>query len=140
MSDENPVGPVRPEVLCEEQAEAEFNRLAEANDLDTADLGSLASALKKVIVRSFKKGVLTLDDNDNPVFTPKYSDVKNPLTFHRPTGATLLTMDKKPDGQDFAKLFAVAAELTRTTNQAYFARMDVADSRVVLAIVNLFLV
>lgn len=132
------------DVINLETALVEFDRFVEAMDLDVHD-ASLSdedkqdvSVHKDLIVKHIMRGSLVINDRGEPVFTPKRSDNRDPLTFYEPDGAALMEMDKKKSSQDVGKMFALLGALTKST-PATFARMKMKDLKVCQAVMTLFL-
>lgn len=126
-----------------ESAELEFNRFTDSMDLDVdesfmdeSDLTSF-SKQKRRIMSAICNGSLVINDNGEPVYSPKNSDI-DPLTFHERTGASILTMDKKKKNHDVAKTYAIMAELTKT-HPSTFAKMIGVDIKICEAIFALLM-
>ena len=128
-----------------EVAEQEFNRFASAMDLDINTEGMSADEKRDFtvqrdrLVKAVQSGALVVNDDGEPVFTPQRAgdDVK-PITFHEPTGASYLAMDRKKVGEDMAKLFSTMADVTKTSS-GIFSKMKNSDLKVCMAIITLFL-
>ena len=71
-----------------------------------------------------------------PHRSPKLEDTT--ITFHEPTGAVIMMMDKKKAGQDFAKMHAVMGAMCEC-DAVTFSRMTGSDYKVCTAIAALFL-
>ena len=126
-------------------AENEFNRFTEAMDLDVNTEGMSADEKRDFtiqrdrILRVIQSGALVINDNGEPVYTPQRSGGEvNPITFHEPTGASYLAMDRKKIGEDMAKLFSTMADVTGTSS-GLFGKMKNSDLKVCMAIITLFL-
>lgn len=132
-------------VVAREVAEQEFERFAEAMDLDldisrmdADDIKNLDGA-KHTLVRAIERGDLVIDEKGQPVFTPTTKlDGISTLTFYEPTGASFMSMDGKKKGQDFAKMFTLMAEMTRQPEKT-FSKLPQRDLKVCRTIVTLFL-
>lgn len=117
-----------------ETAEIEFNRFAEAMDLDidTDDMNeedkNAFNRQKKRILRAIERGSLVINDGGEAVFTPSNpkSGYSEPLTFHERTGASLMAMDNKKKNHDVAKTYAVLADMCKV-NQSVFAKLAGSD-------------
>ena len=128
-----------------EVAEAEFDRFAELMDIevDTADMdeedkkGFLEQ--RERIVKAVMSGALHVNESGEPVFTPTRTADATALTFHEPTGATLMAMDRKKRTEDVGKLFTTMADMTKQPAHA-FSKMKMSDLKVCMAITTLFLV
>lgn len=128
----------------DEVAEQEFARFVDKMDLDVddsmlneEDKGALITNRRRFI-RAIKKGALVVDEDGVPTFTPVKSENKNPITFFEPTGASLMAMDRKKEGADVGKMFAIMADFTKQ-NQAVFASLLTSDLNVCMAISTLYL-
>jgi len=131
------------DVVAAEVADQEFERFVEAMDLDLdesemneADLSSFLDNKRK-LTRAMRRGLLTVDEKGQLVYTPQLGN-QEPLTFHEPTGASVIAMDNKKAGRDVAKMYATMADMTHT-NEARFSRMEWRDLKVCVAITTLFL-
>jgi hypothetical protein len=131
------------EVISDEVAEEEFLRFVTTMRLDVnpkgwddADLKSFKDCKNK-IVAAMQAGDLVIDEKGQPIYTPVYGD-KKPITFYRPTGATLMATDAKKKEHEAAKTFAALADMTRET-VALFSKMDLLDLKVCQSILLLFL-
>lgn len=108
-------------IVDKETAEKEFDRFAEAMDLDldtagmgTEDLTAL-NRQKKKIVTAIKRGALLFNEDGEAIYTPQHerSRHKDPITFHERTGASLMAMDGKKKNYDVAKTYAVMADMCK---------------------------
>lgn len=127
-----------------ETALADFDRFTTAMDLDVDttemdqdDVKSLED-MKGQIIKSMMRGNLVIDDKGQPVFTPTGMDEPNALTFHEPTGASLMSMDRRKSGEDVGKMTVIMADMTKTTANT-FSAMPYRDFKVCSAIVAVFL-
>ncbi len=130
--------------VAREVAEAEFERFAEAMDLDVEPEGmddedlSTFKACKRLMMREMLRGNLVIkEDTGEAAYTPKVGDT-NELTFHEPDGAALMSMDRTKKGHDQKKLNALMGEMTHTST-ARFSSMKQRDLRICSAITVLFL-
>ena len=73
------------------------------------------------------EGILTFITEDN-----------QSIVFHRPKGHMLLAMSKRKQSDDFGKIFASLAEITKTSSIT-FANMYESDLNVCMEIYGLFL-
>jgi hypothetical protein len=89
------------------------------------------------IIKAMKNGSLVINEEGEPVFSPRKSDIP-PIVFHEPTGASLVAMDKKKKNEDFSKFYTVLADITKTS-AATFAKLKMRDLKVCIAIGTLFL-
>lgn len=130
--------------VAKEVAEAEFARFVESNDLlvgtenmDKEDRDSLDEQRTR-IVHAIETGAMVINEDGEPVFTPQRSKDAQALTFHEPTGASLMAMDRKKKNEDVGKLYATMGDMTRTDAKT-FANMRMADLKVCIAVASLFL-
>lgn len=127
-----------------EVAEQEFNRFVEAMDLDV-DPADMDEDDKKGfeqqrdrVVSAIQAGTVVINDNGEPVFTPQRTKDVEPITFHEPTGASLMAMDRKKKTEDIGKLYAAMGDMTKN-HANVFSKMKMADLKVCMAITTLFL-
>jgi hypothetical protein len=130
------------DVVALEVAEKEFERFLEAMDLEV-DSGALEGddrksfeSNKRKFVRAVQRGQLVVNDNGEPVYTMQKGGT--PITFHEPTGATLMALDTVKKDHDVQKAFAVMAEMTKMPRDT-FAKMLQRDLAVCQAVFILFL-
>jgi hypothetical protein len=128
------------EVLARDAAEAEFSRFLTLNRLKVRSLEQESRAqfeeLRGRFVECLQDGTLTVDEKGRPTYTP-IDDIGTPITFSRPKGASIMVMDREKGEQRRAR--AMLAELTGQ-DASRFAKMDLADVRVLESIEMLFLV
>ncbi len=126
-------------------AEAEFDRFAEAWDLDS-DTASMEEedrqgfeALKRRLIRKIESGHLTVDGEGmiSYMLIEPQGDTAS-LTFKRPTGHALVVWDRFKDRQQIHKLNAFMGSMTGQA-PALFAEMDGRDLKVCQAVAQLFL-
>ena len=60
------------------------------------------------------------------------------ITFHEPTGTSLIAMDRKKKSEDIGKLYATMGDITKT-HASVFSKMKMPDLKVCMAITTLFL-
>ena len=127
-----------------EVAEQEFQRFVDLMNLDVEesylndeDKAGLATNRHRFI-RAVEAGSLVVDESGIPIFTPQKSDHCDPITFYEPTGASLMSMDRKKEGADVGKMFTIMADFTKT-DQGRFAGLKIADLNVCMAISMLYL-
>ena len=130
--------------ISKEMAEQEFDRFAEAMDLefDTAgmdpeDIKGLEHN-KGIVLKALQKGALTIDDEGQPVYSPQRSGDIKPIVFREPTGASLMAMDHGKKAEDVKKLYNVMADVTGREPKL-FASMKMADLKICMAVITLFL-
>lgn len=131
-------------VIVTEVAEQDFERFADQMDLDlntdTMDEEDRKEFEKQKsrLVDAIKSGALEIADNGEPTFTPQRSKNTDPITFHEPTGAALMAMDRKKKTEDVGKLYAAMGEITGKPANT-FSKMKMADLKICMAITTLFL-
>lgn len=128
--------------VAAEVAEEEFDRWAEAMDLeveglDSDDLQSFNQQRAK-IVRAIRKGHLVINDEDLAVYTPWKSTYDKPIVFHERTGASLMAADHAKKDANVAKMYAILADMTRT-NAPLFASLKGPDIKVCEALFALLM-
>lgn len=131
-------------VVDREVAESEFDRFCEAMDLDVDPAGmddgdkrSFESA-RRQLIKAICAGHLAVDEQGQPVYTPRVGPACDPITFYEPSGASLMAMDQKKKGHDVAKLYATMADMTRQP-LVRFSKMKERDLKVCRAVTLLFL-
>lgn len=128
-----------------EVAREEYDRWVEAMGLeDKLDETSMESEDKKslkakrqTLIRAIQRGHLAVDEEGRFVFTPRFSNDKSPLVFHRPMGRDTESMGqaKHQEGKLFKFLVAITHEV-----DVRFQNMDMAyDGEICIAIAALFL-
>lgn len=100
--------------VCREQAELEFEQWAENMDLELDDptmSDESKDDLQKhrgLIIRAIMGGHLTFSPETGlAVFTPKNAPDHKPITFHQHSGQGITETDKKKEGHNAAKQFAM---------------------------------
>lgn len=127
-----------------EMAEQEFDRFAEAMDLefDTANMDQEDvkgfDHNKSIILKAIQKGALIIDEKGQPVYTPQRTSDVSPIVFREPTGASLMAMDGGKKTEDVKKLYHVMADVTER-DAKLFSSMKMADLKVCMAVITLFL-
>jgi hypothetical protein len=130
--------------IAKEVAEKEFERFADAMDLDVDEKEMSEQELdafmphKLVLLKALQRGTLVINDNGEPAFTPKMSENSKPLVFKEPTGAALMAMDRRKSNESMARLYAMMGDMT-STNANTFAKLAWRDLKVCQAITTLFL-
>jgi hypothetical protein len=130
------------ESVCDRQtAEADFERWVGVSRIvmdvegreedDVRDKG----LDKIIIIKAIQDGRLVIDEEGQAIFTPLDRD---PLTFRKPHGRIVASMDKVKSNHDGAKALTLIASLTGT-NRGTIGAMEYADFSVCESIVNLFL-
>lgn len=128
-----------------ETAEQEFIRFAEIMDIDIdtekmseGDLESFEEN-KNILVKAIQKGSLVINENGEPVYTPRRGKDQVPLTFHEPTGEVMMALDKGTVNQNVLKLFDAMGRMTKTSKHK-FLNMSASDIKVCRTIAIFFLV
>jgi hypothetical protein len=127
-----------------ETAENEFERWAEAMDLDL-DFDGMdenerrdTESDRRLVIRAIQNGSVIIDEEGALLYTPRKRQLDQPIKFSEPSGAALLVMDKKKKHAEIGKLYASLAELTKTSVLT-FSKMHFADLKVVLAVYTLLM-
>jgi hypothetical protein len=131
------------QTMADEVIEAELDRFfdkmdiaTDRHDLKGDDLESFVDK-KKTLVAAMRAGRLVIDDQGQPVYTPKVG-ITEPITFHEPTGASYMAMDQGKEREQVKKMFNVMADMTgQPANR--FANMKNRDLKVCMAVAVLFL-
>lgn len=130
--------------IASEVAEQEFNRFVDAMDLDVDPDGMDEEDLKgfetqkQRVIEAIKQGILVINDDGEPVFTPQRTQDIESITFYEPTGASLMAMDRRKKNEDMAKMYALMGSITKVHANT-FAKMKMSDLKVCQAITILFL-
>lgn len=114
-------------IVGREVAELEFQRWAEAMDLDVDVDGLDAEDLRALnkqksrIVGAIQRGSLVISEAGEAVYTPANSASRHtdPITFHERTGASLMAMDSRKKSADAARTYAVMGDICRLPPQAF---------------------
>lgn len=143
MTDADATKNSKVEKVSKDMAQAEFDRWAEAMDLDldteamSQDDREGAALQKHRIIKALQRGRLVINDKGEAEYTPHHIDVGT-LTFSMHSGSALMAMDASKAGKDMRKTFAVMGEITKVHSKT-FADMMGPDLNVCLAITLLFL-
>ncbi|ARB06255.1 hypothetical protein SppYZU01_18 [Shewanella phage SppYZU01] len=130
--------------VAKEVAEQEFQRFVDAMDLDVdpADMDEDDKKgfqqQKDRVIAAIQSGALVVNDKGEPVYTPQRTKDADTITFHEPTGASLMAMDRKKKSEDIGKLYAAMGDMTGA-HPSTFAKMKMADLKVCMAVTTLFL-
>ena len=131
-------------VIPQEMAEADFDRFVEMMDLDVDPVNmddedrTTFEKQKRRIIKAMMIGALMINENGEAVYTPHRSEVKDPITFHERTGASLMAMDNKKKNQDVAKTYAVMGSMTKT-HPGVFSKLKGSDIKTCEAIFALLM-
>lgn len=132
--------------VSKEVAEQEFERFADAMDLDVDTTGmdqedvNAFNRQKSRIIRAMMDGALVINEEGEAVFTPQRnaSKHKDAITFHERTGASLMAMDGKKKGHDVGKTYAVMGDMCKV-HPGVFAGLAGSDIKVCEAIFALLM-
>ena len=114
-------------IVAPEVAEHEFDRFADAMDLDVdtskmdeEDLTGFEKQ-KRRILKAIGNGSFLFKDAGEAVYTPRHakSKHKDAITFHERTGASLMAMDGKKKGHDVGKMYAVLADMCKVHSSVF---------------------
>lgn len=129
-----------------EVAEQEFDRFAEAMDLDldptSMDVSDLTQfhRQKKILLKELVLGSLIVNEEGEFVYTPKHkrSKYKEPITFYERDGAAMMAMDGKKTGHDVARMYAILSAMCKVPSKTFSSLVGV-DIRVSEAIFALLM-
>jgi len=128
--------------VATEVAEQEFERFAEAMDLDVdhskmdADDRKGFDDAKRTLVRALETGHMTVDDKGQPVLHPTTGAAD--LTFYEPTGATFMEMDGQKTSHQMGRLIVLIAAMTRVAPKV-ISSLPNRDFKICKTLVVLFL-
>lgn len=131
-------------VVAHEVALDEFNRFCDLMDIDrnedamTEEDAKSFQEPRDVLVKAIMQGGLVINEDGEPVYSPKNSPKVGTLTFREPNGADYMAMDRKKDGQNIAKMWTLAESVTKST-PGTIANLRNRDLKVVRAIMQLFM-
>ena len=132
-------------IVSVEAANADFDRFADLMDLDldteemSEDDLSTYEDNRRAIVKAIKSGQCSIDEQGEPtVHLKRPVGDRSTITFHEPTGATFLAVDKMRGSQDVSKMFAMLSEMTGTPIHV-FGKLANRDLRVIRSLGLLFL-
>lgn len=135
-------------VVAEDLAEQEFQRFADAMDLDIDPKGmddddrAAFKHAKRRFIQSMMIGKLVVDEKGQPIYTPSGNGAPNedlkPITFREPSGASLMAMDSKKKDHSVEKTMAFMADQTGES-PSRFAKMPNRDLKICMAVSGLFL-
>ncbi len=135
---------MKEDIVAKEVAELEMQRFIEKMDLDLEekDMDDEDKKGYKIhkerIIKAICKGSLVIDEEGIPTYTPVRSENKNPITFHEPTGSTMIASDRKKDHEIYGKVYASLGQSTKNS-PAIFNKMKSKDLNVCISIHTLFL-
>lgn len=129
--------------VAREVAEAEFERMCEAHRIehDTADMTETEATewrddIRAPLVRDLMSGALIVGEDGNPTYTAPGST--RGITFHPPTGATLMALETYAGAKNIANLVAAMADMTHT-DRGEFGKMAARDVQACARVAKLFL-
>jgi hypothetical protein len=134
------------EKVALEVCEAEFERFAEAWDLDT-DVATMEEedrdsfrTVKRRITRAIGNGSATVNDDGSLTYAFRFSSIEGTesLTFRVPSGNAILQWDRYKERQSIHKLNSFLGNMT-SSSPAIFAKIDGRDIKVCQAVAQLFL-
>lgn len=132
------------QVMPEDMAKEEFERFADAMDIDTDvdsmdddDAQAFRGLVRKIIV-PIMAGRLTVNDDGEPSLSVQTDDGAKLLKFAEPTGAVLMATDGGKKNAHVAALNRMMGQITGQS-PAFFAKMKARDYKVCSAITTLFL-
>lgn len=132
------------QTIAREVAEQQFDQFCEDMDIDNnvekmdEDDAKGFNTQKELIIVAMMDGRLVLNDDSEPVYTPKRKGFDNPLTFREPSGADQMAMDRKKSGQDVGKMFSMMDSVTKSVPGAC-SKLKGPDLKVAQAIMFLFM-
>lgn len=128
--------------IAAEVAETEFDRWADAMDIDHESLAGedleSFNMQKSKIVKAIVRGSLVISDNDEAVYTPQRSGEVEPITFHERTGASLMAADRVKRDHNVAKMYAILGDMTNQ-HPSTFAKLKGVDIKVCEALFALLM-
>jgi len=127
-------------VVDRETAEREFARFCDAMDIDNdtgamdqEDADSFAQQ-RRNIVRAMERGKLVINEDGEAVISPDSVAVNGgSITFHEPTGADKMEIDKHRQGQNMHAMYAAMGSATKQPSKVY-ANMKQRDLKVCEAV------
>lgn len=129
--------------IAKEVAEAEFDRMCVAfridcstDELDEKELAEWTEVRGK-IVQDLRTGALVVGEDGKPTYTPPVAGADS-LTFHPPTGATLMALETYAGEKGISNLVAAMADMTRR-DRGLFGKMARPDFQVCSRLAGLFL-
>lgn len=131
--------------VAKEVAEAEFDRICSAHRIDN-DTSAMDDEERKGwlelrggIVKDIMSGAIVVAEDGTPTFTPAPGGkVVTAITFHPPTGATLLALETYAGGKNIANFMAAMADMTRL-DRSEFGKMPMRDVSSCMRLAKLFL-
>ena len=131
--------------VSKEVARAEFERFADAMDLDldsdnmTAEDNEANEKQIGQVVKAIETGHVTIDEQGQPtVFLKVPTNSTEKLTFFEPDGAVLLALDSKKENASVSKMFSMIQAMTHTP-EGTLAKVKQRDLKVIQGLASLFL-
>lgn len=133
-------------MIAQEVAEQEFDRFAEAMDIETdvtqmtEETEEMFTASRNKFIKAIVKGKLVVNENGEPVYTPVRSSNTSPITFKEPDGAALITNSRgrKKADDGVGQMYQIMGSMTGT-GAGRFANMKLVESQDCMAIASLFI-
>lgn len=131
-------------ILAREVAEQQFYKFCDDFDIDRntekmkPEDAEGFNEQKEILIAAFMDGRLELNDASEPVYKPKRPGFPNPLTFHEPSNADLMAMDRKKSGEDVGKMVAMMDAVTKSL-PGTCSKLKGPDRKVAQAIMVLFM-
>ncbi len=128
--------------IAKEVAEVDFLRMCDAFriDHDTSELSEEERTewddLRGTLLRDLRAGTLVVAEDGKPTYTPP--GAPKGLTFHPPTGATIMALETYAGQKNIANLVAAMADMTRT-DRGEFGKMNARDFQACARVAKLFL-
>lgn len=128
--------------IAKDVAEVEFIRMCDAFriDHDTSELTEDERAewddLRESVLRDLRAGTLIVGEDGKPTYTPP--GAPKGVTFHPPTGATIIALETYAGSKNIANLVAAMADMTRT-DRGEFGKMSAPDFHACTRVARLFL-
>lgn len=128
-------------IVNADDANDEFERFLTAMDLhvpaemDEDDQNGFKRA-RDIFVRAVQQGQLHVNGEGEPVFAP--NDGGKEITFHEPTGADIMAMDRVKKNLEQKRSYAIIASMTGEA-LVRFSKMRNRDLKVCDTILTLFL-
>ena len=135
------------DVMDPESAENDFDKWAEAMDLDFRESRMNADSLenflnlKDLILSGFCRGSILINEECEIVFTPENKKSKffgKPIVFHESDANALMAQDRRQKGQDVAKMWAVLGAMCKI-HPSVFSGMHGRDTKICIALFTLLM-
>lgn len=127
-----------------ETAAAEFDRFAEYWDICT-DADVMTPETKEdfdlrraQIIRLIQSGGIKINDEGQLIYTLRFSDTSEDLTFRVPKGSAYVAFDRYKERQNMAKTFEMIGAMTAKPPK-YFSNIDGRDVKFCHGMLTLFM-